>query len=303
MPAPTVSTVTPNNGLTGGGSLVTVTGTNFEDDPSVAGVEVTFGTLLATEVRVLSPTSLTCLPPRGPIPDTADTLVVNVSVENLGGPDTGTGTALNAYTYRRPDLTVETHITAATRKLIRLCKQQIVSNVALTTHTDYDLLTADMLNRVNRANLPVVVLMGPRLTEHRIINYNAPVERFTPAGSMPTQYEAFDQVRAVNLEFEILLMSESKIELLNLIHHATAFTLRNEFVGVLIDPLIPATGEVLYPLRVETEFLASDPISRSNVREARATWALEGVIMCSGDKIADEPTVATTVLVTDLFTP
>ena len=302
MATPTVSTVTPNSGGTGGGSLVTVAGTNFEDDPSVAGVEVTFGTLLATEVKVLSSTSLTCLPPRGPIADTLDTLVVDVSVENLGGPDVGTGTALAAYTYTRPDLTAETHVTSAVRKMIQLCKQQITKNVALTTHTDYDRVTSDMLNRVNRAVLPVVVLQGPTLIPHRIINYNAPFERFTP-GVMPTQYEAFDQVRAVNLEFTVLLMSESKLELLNMIHHATNFTMRNEFVGIPIDPLTPASGEVLYPLRVESEFLASDPVSRSNVREARATWALEGVIMSSGDKIADEPTIATTVLTTELFTP
>jgi hypothetical protein len=290
------------SGLTGGGSLVTITGTNFEDDPSVTVPEVTFGALLATDVKVQSPTQLTCIPPRGPIDDLSDALVVDVKVENLSGPDVGAVTAVNAYTYLRPDLTVETHITAAVRKMIQLCKQQIIKNVALTTHTDYDRITADMLNRVNRAKLPVVVLIGPELIPHRIINYNRPVEVFSPS-VMPTAYQAFDQVRAVNLEFRILLMSESKSELLNLVHHATAFTQRNEYVGVPIDPLTPAAGEVLYPLRVESEFLTSDPVSRSNVREARARWALEGVLMSNGDKIADEPTIATTVLTTELFTP
>lgn len=302
MPAPTVISVTPSTGLTGGGSLVTVAGTNFEDDPSVTVPEVTFGTLLATDVKVQSPTSLTCIPPRGPIGDVADTLVVAVSVENLTGPDIGIGTLASAYTYTRPDITVETHITAAVRKLIQLCKQQIIKNVALTTHTDYDRITADLLNRVNRALLPVVVLIGPELTPHRVINYNDPIEVFTPTVD-PTNYKAFDQMRAVNLEFGVLLMSESKTELLNLVHHATAFTQRNEYVGVPIDPLTPAAGEVGYPLRVEAEFLTSDPASRSNVREARARWALEGVLMSNGDKIADEPTIATTVLTTELFTP
>jgi len=302
VPAPTVTSVTPSTGLTGGGSMVVVAGTNFEDDPSVTVPEVTFGTLLATDVKVQSPTALTCIPPRGPIGDTADTLVVDVTVENLAGPDIGTGTLVNAYTYTRPDVTEETHVSAAVRTLIQLCKQQIIKNVALTTHTDYDRITADLLSRVNRAKLPVVVLIGPSLISHRVINYNDPVEILTPVVD-PTNVKRFDQLRAVNLQFTVLLMSQSKLELLNLVHHATAFTQRNEFVQVPIDPLTPAAGEVGYPLRVESEFFATDPISRSNVREARATWALEGVLMSNGDKIVDEPTIATSVLATELFTP
>jgi hypothetical protein len=302
MPAPTVTSVTPSSGLTGGGSLVTIAGTNFEIDVATP-VVVTFGTLPATDVRVLTATSLTCLPPRGPIADASSTLVVSVSVQNTGGPNVGTGTLVTAYTYRRPDLTVETHLAAAVRALLQLLKQQVIANVALTTHTDYDEATSDLLNRVALAKLPVVVLIGPRLREHRIVNYNDPVRIFTPAGSTPTLVEAFDQVRAVTLEFEVLLMSEHKIELLNLIHHATAFTQRNEYVDVPIDPLNPAAGTVRYPLLVEEEFAASDPLSRSNVREARGSLALEGVLMSNGDKIVSEPTVASSVLTTELFTP
>ena len=49
LPAPTISSVSPNTGPTTGGTPVTITGTNFQ-----SGATVTFGALPATDVIVVS---------------------------------------------------------------------------------------------------------------------------------------------------------------------------------------------------------------------------------------------------------
>src|SRR5207244_12028033 len=58
LAAPTVSSVTPNSGPVGGGTAVTIAGTNF-----VSGAAVTFGGTAATGVAVVSPTQITATTP------------------------------------------------------------------------------------------------------------------------------------------------------------------------------------------------------------------------------------------------
>ena len=57
---PTVSSVSPNNGPTAGGTAVTITGTNF-----ATGATVTFGATAATNVVVVSSTTITATTPAG----------------------------------------------------------------------------------------------------------------------------------------------------------------------------------------------------------------------------------------------
>jgi Concanavalin A-like lectin/glucanases superfamily/Chitobiase/beta-hexosaminidase C-terminal domain/IPT/TIG domain/Fibronectin type III domain len=59
-PAPAVASVSPSSGATGGGTAVTITGSNF-----AAGATVTFGSTLATNVVVSNSTTITCTSPAG----------------------------------------------------------------------------------------------------------------------------------------------------------------------------------------------------------------------------------------------
>jgi hypothetical protein len=84
-PAPTVTSISPTSGTTAGGTAVTITGTGF-----LTGATVTLGGTSATNVTVVSATSITATTPAhaaGP---------VNVVVTNT---DTQVGTLTNGYTY------------------------------------------------------------------------------------------------------------------------------------------------------------------------------------------------------------
>src|SRR6202012_5738577 len=83
--APTVTSVSPNNGPVAGGAAVTITGTNF-----AAGATVKFGATLATNVVVASATSITATTPAG----TAG--AVTVTVTNSSGQS---GSLANGFTY------------------------------------------------------------------------------------------------------------------------------------------------------------------------------------------------------------
>lgn len=87
-PPPTVTSVTPANGLEAGGTSVTITGTIFID-----GAMVTFGGAAATGVTVTSGTEIACATPAGT--GTIDVVVTN--------PDMQTGTLAGGFAYDPPE--------------------------------------------------------------------------------------------------------------------------------------------------------------------------------------------------------
>ena len=86
--APTVSSVSPSTGSTAGGTAVTITGTNF-----ATGATVTFGSAAATNVTVVSSTTITATTPAG------SAGAVTVTVTNTGGQS---GNLTNGFTYVAP---------------------------------------------------------------------------------------------------------------------------------------------------------------------------------------------------------
>ncbi|MBB5035561.1 beta strand repeat-containing protein [Prosthecobacter vanneervenii] len=89
---PTVASVTPSSSTTDGGTTVTITGTNFSAVSSV-----TFGGVPATDVVVVSNTSLTCTTPAVGAPGGASVLVTTPS---------GTSAANSLFSYVPPLPTV-----------------------------------------------------------------------------------------------------------------------------------------------------------------------------------------------------
>lgn len=85
-PPPTVTAVSPTAGTSGGGTVVTITGTGFGN-----GATVRFGATAATAVTTLSATSIRATAPAGTTGQTVSVTVVN--------PDTQAGTRASAYGY------------------------------------------------------------------------------------------------------------------------------------------------------------------------------------------------------------
>ena len=97
-PAPTVSAISPNTGTTSGGTSVTITGTNFS-----AGATANFGGTPATNVNVVSSTSITAITPAQAAG------AVTISVTN---PDLQAGSKPGAFTYVIPVPSAPTGLTA-----------------------------------------------------------------------------------------------------------------------------------------------------------------------------------------------
>ena len=91
---PVVSGVSSSSGPLSGGNTVTVTGNNFVGTPTVH-----FGSTVASNVTVTSPTSLTAKAPPGSM-GTVDVTVTNAAPPGVGGPGpTSSTSASDQYTY------------------------------------------------------------------------------------------------------------------------------------------------------------------------------------------------------------
>jgi len=97
--APSVTSITPNTGSTAGGTVVNISGTGFQ-----TGATVTIGGIAATNVSVVSSTSITAKTPLGPATQQAS-LPRDVVVTN---PDGTSATLTAGFTYFVPPLSIAT---------------------------------------------------------------------------------------------------------------------------------------------------------------------------------------------------
>ncbi len=93
--APTVTAISPQSGPTSGGTLVTITGTGFSTPAAAA---VYFGANPATDVTVVSATTITAVSPAG-------TGAVHVAVYTANGGSTNTSADVFTYTSDGPEVT------------------------------------------------------------------------------------------------------------------------------------------------------------------------------------------------------
>jgi hypothetical protein len=89
--APTITGITPPSGPFAGGNVITITGSNF-----IPGLLLYFGSQLATNVQILSPTQIQATVPASTVPSTASSNPVNLIIQN---PDGQKALLPNGYTY------------------------------------------------------------------------------------------------------------------------------------------------------------------------------------------------------------
>ena len=288
---PVVGALSSTAGPPTGGQLVEITGSGFRTATiaDVAGivpvaaptVEVLFGTLASPRVAVVSSSRLYAVVPRTLMPVvgrvTAGSFDVDITVSNID--ENGdvlpmeSVTAPDAYTYARPDVSTAnaSMLARLTRQLLQMLKSEVVPNVVLTVHSDYDSDTSTTV--VDNAETPSVVLIGPALTKNTFFTDGATSDvELSTAGEFgkkrsPVYYD---------VEFDIVVIAQSTMQLMNLIHLITVVLARAAtFHLVCPEP----EGTLPLDLNV-TEGVSVQPQTsqlNSNVRTASGTFSIVGL--------------------------
>lgn len=279
MAVPTITSIDPDLGHTGGSALVEIIGTNFRVltvQAQVSGeivpvappsIEVEFDGVAATTIQFISATRIFVVTPEV---DENDVDVVLRNIDDLGTSIPGEEvTVVDGFKYRRPQLHIASDLVTVIRNLILTLRRQLHPSVTLTVHTDFDDTSADLLNIAKLASVPALVLQGPKLEENRFYSLNQlPQETST---SDPEEFFIKREPYTVDIVFEYLGVSNLKVEHLNLSNAVVAFFHKNKFVTH------PSTGD-----RLELDFeTGAQPraVPRSNddnLRTFRGSFLIRG---------------------------
>lgn len=282
MAIPTLVSVTPNAGLTGGRTLVTLNGTGFQlpAPPPPRGpvpvpppsLRVRFGALESPRAYAVSSVlAFAVVPPHAKG-------IVAVTVENIDPSGVlipgETVTLPGAYAFKLPDLTRESRVAAVVRVLLNMLKREVLENVALTVHTEYDNDSSDLLNIIDIGKLPVLLLLGPEVPTNRFYTRNARQQIQNSDGS----FSVLRASDAVDLGFTILGATDSMVELLNLLTATRAFFENNTHVLLPVDPADASKGVLRFELALSFEGLAANnKPNESNVRQFQGVFVVRGV--------------------------
>jgi len=227
MAVPTITSISPNSGLTIGLTPVKIVGTGFREASSTppAAVEgtgvwqqtvsVTFNGVEADAVMVGDSTTIWVTVPEyfgdvSSVPDTVDVVVTNLD-------DTGTAipgetvTESDGYTYTRQDYTAEGALLWICDQLLTWFRRNLLVNTVLTTDPEYAETPADEV--IALGELPGIVLVGPAVADDPL--RQIPHEQ--DDNEVETDvYTNEKPRRAKILGFQLHVFSQRKSEALNL---------------------------------------------------------------------------------------
>lgn len=310
MAVPLIITVTPNAGATGGGSIVDIKTNNARLPPPpletgfVGGdppetVQVFFGEEQAANVQVVSRGRVLCNPP------IHDVGLVDVTIKNID--DNGVAipgeefTKVGAYTYRRPSMTANSSsdFLRLVRTFIVDLKRQIIDNVSLTTHTDYDESTEDFLNITEVGEMPALIVVGPDVVENRFFTRNT-FRLSDSTGGVQIRRNPY----TIDLQFSLIGVAELTRQLLELMHTTIQYFHRNKYLRLLCDPDNPDLGYIQYEVDFIEEGGEPNVTSRlnlSNVRSFSSTVVIRGFDLEDFEGITDDSVIDLTNRITEIL--
>lgn len=249
MAVPTITSVTPSAGPAAGGDLVRVTGTDF-----AAAIAVLFNGVPATVESLRDEAGASIADVRTPAHADGS---VDVTVRNLDGggvPVPGEeATLAAAYRFLRARIAEESNLTRIVRELLQRLKRDVLDATSISVSVDYDDTVIDGVNVVAPAQLPAVVLSGPRIDENRFFSSNVPHEDAV-AGSAGPELLRRRPPFTVDLEFTITGASNRTVELLNLMAAVATFLNRTRWLELPRDPDDATKGSVRWEMDPQGEY-------------------------------------------------
>jgi len=249
MAVPTITSVTPSAGPAAGGDLVRVTGTDF-----AAAVEVLFDGVLATVESLRDEAGVSIADVRTPAhaDGTVDVTVRNLDASGVPVPGEE-ATLAAAYRFLRARIAEESNLTRIVRELLQRLRREVLDATSISVSVDYADTAIEGVNVIALAQLPAVVLSGPRIDENRFFSSNVPHEDAV-AGSAGPELLRRRPPFTVDLEFTITGASNRTVELLNLMAAVATFLNRTRWLELLRDPDDAAKGGVRWEMDPQGEY-------------------------------------------------
>lgn len=285
MPAPTLSSITPNNGHAVGDVFVEIAGTGFYLKAS-GSVGVTFGGVPAVRVGVVSATRLLAVAPAGdPDAGTAPNVgKVDVVVENrnTAGVSQGSATLVKAFQYRRPVIDYPENfsnhpaIALVTRRLVTELQRTVIKNVKSDMHPEYASEISAAAGTTEFADLPSLKVVGPRLRDDRLRSANEPRTVDLGGGDFVTLFAS----RAVELEYTLVGVGKDPNEAAHLWTECKRYFEHVDFLSVPIPSSRLGSETAVLELEPDMERLGEfrGKMTRQGIAQFNMVFHVRGLI-------------------------
>lgn len=265
MAIPTLIAVTPATGLTRGGNVVELTGTNFRVPPAppAAGylggeapqtVRVSFAGVASTWAHALTTTrAVVRVPTWAGALATAMPLPVDVRLANLtdAGAEIATEnvTRTNGYTYGLPALAPERRLQAATGALVATLRRHVLPNVQVLASRDYDDTPGTVPRQI--AALPAIQVVGPACRRNSFDSVEAAPTVATSTGGYT--WQRFTRPVVMDLSYQILGWAANPWHAHNLATQVLLLFRQHPWLGITTDPSTPGAATERHQVEVEWE--------------------------------------------------
>jgi len=177
------------------------------------------------------------------------------------------------YKFQRVQTGSETDLTRVVRQLVRELRKQVIPNVGLSYHSEFDPETGDLLNITGMASLPGIALTGPNLSENMFYSIHGYFVSETVEG---TKYLR-EAPRTHDLSFDFVCISDSLFELVNLQALLIQWARRNTTLSVYRDPEDLSLGSVEYEMELTGSLPMNLESNESNIRYFSGGIIIRGV--------------------------
>lgn len=265
MAIPTIATITPNTGLTRGGNVVELTGTNFRVPPAPPAtgylggvapqtVRVAFAGVASTWAHAITTSKAVArVPTWAGALSTAMPLLVDVRLANLN--DLGTEiatenvTKTSAYTYGLPALSPERRLQAATGALVATLRRHILPNVHVLTARDYDSTTGTVPRAP--ATIPAIHVSGPSCRLNRFDSVDYATAEATSVGGYT--WQRFTRPVTMDLTYQVEGWAANPWHLHALAGQFVLLFRQHPWLAITTDPTNPSAPTERHQIEVEWE--------------------------------------------------
>lgn len=296
MVAPTITSVTPAEGLTRGETFVEIVGTGFNppiprlltDPPTGPSTKVYFDDVEAIETRILSPTLIHVLTPRTVqiAPSAVDVKVENTTPSPPGADVVESVVAPGAFEYKRPDLSTRADasnysaLLIVTRQILRELKTHVLQNTHFDMHSEYvDQFSVLVGEEVQiKVDEPILKVLAPSLVEERgVYAFNG---EFNVPGD-PDEFTQYTQPVHVRATYPIEGVGRTSGEAMQLWAALTSYFHRTPDLIVPRDGADKANGVVAFEWRVIWEDRGdfTQAKTRQNVNGFTKSIEVRGVLI------------------------
>lgn len=219
MAVPTITSITPEGGLTRGRNLVQIVGTNFSmppdppldsSGPAFQSIKVTFGALQSVEAFAITDTQAIATVPTY----TGDNMIdpgdaVDITLYNLDSSGTeipGEVVIFGSYTYNRPLFTTEQALEYILRQFVLYLRRHITANIWITMGRSYSDGDDQLNEKIKQAKHPLIWINGVDTDSNALAQRMGPQEIMTSS----TTFDSFRPGTAVDIAMPRIQMYSSE---------------------------------------------------------------------------------------------